>query len=57
MSTDFKIAVSGKKLTFAGATCAGMSFSKDGAVANMYDEQVSNCNLNIPIPIARKMAK
>ncbi|MCO6514297.1 MAG: hypothetical protein J6589_07510 [Snodgrassella sp.] len=48
MATDFKTAVSGKKLTFDGATCAGVSFSKDGAVANMYDEQVSNCNLNIP---------
>ena len=49
MATDFKTAVSGKKLTLTGATCAGVSFSKDGAVANMYDEQVSNCNLNIPL--------
>lgn len=48
LATDFKAAVSGKKLTFVHAYCAGVSFSKNGTVANMYDEQVSNCKLNIP---------
>ena len=48
MATNFKQVVSGKKLTYVGATCAGVSFSQDGLIANMYDEQVSNCALNIP---------
>lgn len=48
LATDFKQVVSGKKLTFVGTTCAGVSFSKDGSIANMYDEQVSNCELNTP---------
>ncbi|PIT49153.1 hypothetical protein BHC46_02635 [Snodgrassella alvi] len=49
MATDFKTAVSGKKLTFDGATCAGVSFSKDGAVANMYSEQGIECSPDLSL--------
>ncbi|WP_370578034.1 hypothetical protein ABX014_19525 [Snodgrassella alvi] len=54
MATDFKTAVSGKKLTFVDATCAGVSFSKDGAVAKMYAEQVPNCDPNMSLLLRAK---
>lgn len=44
LATDFKQVVSGKKLTFVGATCAGVSFSKNGSIANMYGEQGIKCS-------------
>ena len=54
MATDFKTAVSGKKLTFVDATCAGVFFSKDGAVAKMYAEQVPNCDPNMSLLLRAK---
>ncbi|WP_367644717.1 hypothetical protein ABVF47_003240 [Snodgrassella alvi] len=44
MAANFKQVVSGKKLTLVGATCAGVSFSKDGSIANMYGEQGIECS-------------
>ncbi|MCO6503872.1 MAG: hypothetical protein J6568_00395 [Snodgrassella sp.] len=49
MATDFKTAVSGKKLTFVGATCAGVSFSKNGANASMYGEQGIECSPDLSL--------
>ncbi|PIT38690.1 hypothetical protein [Snodgrassella alvi] len=44
MATNFKQVVSGKKLTYVGATCAGVSFSKNGKDASMYGEQGIECS-------------
>lgn len=35
---DFKSQLLGKKLTFTGATCAGISFDRNGKLASMYGE-------------------
>lgn len=54
MATDFKTAVSGKKLTYVDATCAGVSFSKNGAVANMYAELMPNCDPDMSLLLRAK---
>ena len=39
MAAGYREVVSGKKLTYVDATCAGVSFSKNGDDAYMYGEQ------------------